>query len=240
MQFAGWAYSAIMLTALVTCSLLLRRYQRNLPLTGQQKFGIGIGAFCGSMIGAKLPFLLTDWQGVWGGTAWLAHGKTILCGIVGGYFGVEVAKKIVGVTSKTGDTFAVPVAVAVAIGRISCFFGGCCFGKPTTLPWGIVFPTSPIDSHLPRHPTQLYEAVFHAVMAGCLFHWQSRGEFRGQLIKLYILSYLAFRFVTEFIRPEMPLWLGLTGYQWSVMVLVPLFLYLWHRDAVRMRGELRA
>lgn len=223
-------YPVVMLAALVTCSLLLRRWQARLPLSPGEKLGIGIGAFCGAFLGAKLPFVLADWEGLHSGAAWLANGKTILCGIVGGYFGVEVAKWSLDIRVKTGDTFAVPVAVAVAIGRVACFMGGCCFGTPTSLPWGVVFPAA--SDNLPRHPTQLYEAAFHLSLAGILFMLQSRGLFRGQLIKLYILTYLAYRFVTEFIRPEARLIGGvLTGYQLAAVALMPLFVWLWIRDA---------
>jgi phosphatidylglycerol:prolipoprotein diacylglycerol transferase len=68
-------------------------------------------------------------------------------------------------------------------------------------------------------------------MAGLLFTFQQRGQFRGQLIKLYILAYLAYRFLTEFIRPEPRLLLGLTGYQWAALCLAPLFVWLWWRDS---------
>lgn len=64
-----------------------------------------------------MPLLLSDWDGLRSGTAWFADGKTILLGIVGGYLGVEVAKRLLNVRIKTGDTFAVPVAVAIGIGR---------------------------------------------------------------------------------------------------------------------------
>ncbi len=53
---------------------------------------------------------------------------------------------------------------------------------------------------------------------------------RGQLIKLYFIMYFVFRFFTEFIRPEPKFWLDLTGYQWSAMAFVPLFVALWIVD----------
>ena len=68
-------------------------------------------------------------------------------------------------------------------------------------------------------------------MAAVLLVLQSRGLLRGQLIKLYILSYLAYRFLTEFIRPEPQVLLGLTGYQWAALALAPVFAWLWCRDA---------
>jgi phosphatidylglycerol:prolipoprotein diacylglycerol transferase len=223
-------YTLLMLGAIATCSLLLRKTQKQLPISAMEKFGLGIGAFCGAMIGSKLPFLLSDWDGLVSGTAWFSNGKTIMFGIVGGYFGVEIAKWMMEIKVKTGDTFAAPVAFAVAIGRVACFQGGCCYGTPTNLPWGVVFPTALDGSTLARHPTQLYEAAFHFT-AGLLLVWLGKRErFSGQLIKLYLLSYLVYRFLTEFIRPEAPVWFGLTGYQAAAVALVPLFAWLWWRD----------
>ena len=221
-------YALIMAAAVVTGIVIARWTQVTLPLTPREKFFIGLGAFCGAMIGAKLPFVLSDWDGLLSGAAWFSNGKTILCGLVGGYFGVELAKWMLGVRTKTGDSFAVPVAAAVGVGRLGCFYAGCCYGTPTRLPWGVTFPT--VDS-LPRHPTQLYEASFHLSAAVILFWLQRRGMFRGQLIKLYILAYLAYRFVTEWIRPEARLAAGLTGYQWAAILLAILFGWLWIRDA---------
>ncbi len=226
-------YALVMLAALTVLSVLLRRWQAKLPLLWWQKLGLGIGGFCGAMIGAKLPFALADWDGLASGATWLADGKTIMFGIVGGYFGVEVAKWTLDIRIKTGDTFAVPVAVAVAIGRLACFVGGCCYGAPTSLPWGVRFDSP--EGKLVRHPTQLYEAAFHLAMTGILFALQQKGLFRGQLVKLYILSYLGYRFLTEFIRPEPRLWLGLTGYQWAALALAPVFIGLWILDSQRLQ-----
>jgi len=221
-----WGYAAIMIVAIGTGFALSRFTQSRLPLDRPQRIAIGIGAFCGAMIGAKLPFVLADWPGLVSGAAWFSNGKTILSGLVGGYFGVEVAKWALEVRVKTGDSFAVPVAAAVAIGRLGCFHAGCCYGTLSSLPWAVEFPTAAG----PRHPTQLYEFAFHtmaAVMLAVLFR---RGALRGQLVKLYILAYLVYRFVTEFIRPEPVLWGNLTGYQWAALGLAPVFVALWLRD----------
>jgi len=120
-------YTAIMMAAVATGVVLSRRSQRSMGLGAAERVGIGIGAFCGAMLGAKLPFVLSDWQGFLSGAAWFADGKTILCGLAGGYFGVELAKWALEIKTKTGDSFAVPVAASVAVGRLGCFFGGCCY-----------------------------------------------------------------------------------------------------------------
>lgn len=223
--------------ALLVCSLGVRRAQRSLPLPWWKKLGIGIGGFCGAMLGAKLPFALAADAELWSWTAWFAHGKTIMTGLAGGYLGVEAAKWTLDVQTKTGDTFAVPVALAVAIGRIGCFNAGCCFGQPTNLPWGQYFPLAQDDPPIARHPTQLYESVFHFAAAGVLLLLLRRGLFRGQLIKLYILTYLGYRFLTEFLRPELRLWGGLTAYQWGALALAPIFLVLWRLDRVAARRD---
>jgi phosphatidylglycerol---prolipoprotein diacylglyceryl transferase len=221
-----WVYPWIMLASLATALALRTRTPQPSGLTGLERAGIALGAFCGAMIGAKLPFAMADWHALLDGRAWFENGKTIFFGMVGGYLGVELAKAMLGVRVKTGDGFAVPVAGAVAVGRLGCFAAGCCHGVATTLPWGVDF-----GDGLRRHPAQLYEMAFHATAAVALAALQRRGAFRGQLIKLYIIAYLIYRFATEFLRPEPVLALGLTGYQWACLALVPVFAALWIGDA---------
>ncbi len=220
-----------MITAVAVGVMLSRRTQQGLQLAPFEKLGIAAGAYCGAMIAAKLPFVFSDWDGMISGAAWFSNGKTILCGLVGGYLGVEMAKWSLDIRTKTGDSFAVPVAAAVGIGRLGCFSAGCCYGTPTAVPWAVVF--SQVDQ-LPRHPTQLYESAFHFSCAIGLAYCLRRGLFRGQLIKLYIISYAVYRFASEFIRPEARQWQGLTGYQLASVVIAMLFAWLWWRDTRRM------
>jgi phosphatidylglycerol:prolipoprotein diacylglycerol transferase len=221
------AYMLVMASAVVVGYLLIRRSQRDLPLAWWERLGLAFGAFVGAMLGAKLPFVLTDWEGLASGKAWLSDGKTILYGLTGGYLGVEVAKWALEIRTKTGDTYAVPVAVAVAIGRLGCFVAGCCHGKPTAMPWGVDFGDGP------RHPTQLYEVGFHLACAALLLCIHRRGWFRYQQFKLYLLLYMAYRFATEWLRPEPVLAWGLTFYQWTILPLAPIVLLLWWYDQVR-------
>ena len=229
-------YALIMGAAIAAGYFLSRGSQARLGLRPAERATILAGAFCGAMIGAKLPFALSDLPGLVSGASWYGDGKTILTGLVGGYFGVEIAKWVGDIRTKTGDSFAVPVAAAVAIGRLACFRAGCCYGTPTELPWGVVFPEVDL---LSRHPTQLYEAGFHAVAAVALYVLGRYGLLRGQRIKWYIIAYAAYRFGTEWLRPEADLAAGLTGYQWASLVLIVLFLYLWTRDAALQRCSLR-
>lgn len=228
MRVINSLYPIIMLVALSCGGLLLKRSQQSLRLPAPQRLAIGLGAFCGAMLGAKLPFALSDWSALLDGTAWFSSGKTIMCGFVGAYLGVELAKWTMDIRTRTGDSFVVPAAVAVAIGRLGCLAVGCCYGTPTDLPWGM---RCAVVDNLRRHPTQIYESLFHLSIAMLMAYLQRHGIWRGQLAKFYILSYFAYRFVSEFIRPEAHYWLGLTAYQWFALLCAPIFVYLWIRDA---------
>lgn len=226
-------YVAIMASA-IAAGWLARRLTREprakdrsggaVQLSRLQNLSLLLGALIGGTLGAKLPYVIADPEGAISGLAWLRDGRTITWGLVGGYFGVELAKLLASVKGKTGDGFAVPVAVSIAVGRLACFYGGCCFGSPTDLPWGVDF-----GDGLARHPNQLYEVAFHLAMAGVLV-WIGRREWlRTQRIKVYIIAYMCFRFGSEAWRPEPEVALGLTFYQLSAAAFAVLFalLYLW-------------
>jgi phosphatidylglycerol:prolipoprotein diacylglycerol transferase len=220
-----WSYPFVMAASLLTGAFLGGRSRSRLNLSRRERWTLALGAFVGAMLGAKLVFLLVDPRASWLMDDFLDGGKTILGGMLGGYFGVELAKWTLGLRVKTGDDFVVPVAASVAVGRLGCFVAGCCYGVPTSLPWGVDF-----GDGVPRHPTQLYEAAFHGLMAFGLHRLREQGRYPRQLMKLYILSYLVYRFLTEFIRPEPRLFEGLTGYQLIALAMFPLFAYLWRRD----------
>jgi phosphatidylglycerol:prolipoprotein diacylglycerol transferase len=230
MRVPEWSillYPLLMMAGLWTGLWLKGRQPPDPRLSPYQRLWIGLLAFSGAMLTAKLPFFILDQAGEGDGSVFLT-GKTILFGLIGGYFGVELAKWRLGIKVKTGDSFAVPVAGAIGVGRLSCFAGNCCYGTPTSLPWGVIFPRVDL---LPRHPTQLYEFIFHITAAVLLNILRTKGLFRNQLIKLYFISYCLYRFLTEWIRPEARLLGGLTAYQWTCIAMIALFSWLWYRDS---------
>lgn len=224
-------YAITMATSLGIAWWLLRSRQSRLPLSRESRFAIGFAAFVGAMLGAKLPFALEgDWESLRSGRLWISDGKTILGGIFGGYLAVEVAKVCLGIRTKTGDSFALPIAVAVAIGRVACFVGGCCFGNPTAMPWGCEFPLANDPPGTLRHPTQLYEVAFHLVAACWLWMAESRGWLKQQRLKAYLMAYLVYRFLSEWLRPEASVLFGLTAYQLASLVLLAVLAVLWWAD----------
>lgn len=220
-----WGYVGIMSGA-VLCGSLTRRLLPASPTQSKpQRAALFLGALIGATFFAKLPYAVSDWERLVDGSAWLLDGRTLTWGLVGGYLGVEVAKLLAGVRDKTGDSFAAPVAMSVAVGRLGCFYAGCCFGKPSDAPWAVAF-----SDGVPRHPTQLYEFAFHA-SAACLLVFAARKRmFRLQLMKLYIIAYMLWRVLTELLRPEPQVLWGLTFYQLSALGFSLLFLGLWAVD----------
>jgi prolipoprotein diacylglyceryltransferase len=230
------AYTLFMLLA-IAAFVVARRAQpdpRIEPMSRREKFFLAWAAFIGAGLGAKIPFVLAAGHEHWlTPQAWISDGKTLLAGMAGGYLAVEVAKKMLGVRAKTGDAIAFPLAVCVAVGRWGCFVNGCCFGTETHAPWAIDF-----GDGVHRHPTQVYESLFHLAMSLVLWHVARRGLLRWQRLKFYLIAYCAFRFATEFIRPEPQVSGGLTAYQWGAIAMATALMVQWWFDA-RTLGPLR-
>ena len=148
-------------------------------------------------------------------------------GIFGGYLAVELVKWTANIRTRTGDSFALPVAIAVAVGRVGCFLAGCCFGCETNLPWGIAFPTAHDPPGVLRHPTQLYEVAFHGLAAVALVWIAHKKWFVHHQLKLYLILYLIYRFFSEWLRPESSVLLNLTSYQIASVILTAVLVTLW-------------
>jgi len=115
-----------------------------------------------------------------------------------------VRKNALGVWS-TGDLFAPSIAIGHAIGRIGCFFSGCCYGKPAEgLPWAVTFtdPQSLAVTGIPLHPTQLYESAGEFFIFLILITLRKNKSFNGQLFFTYLLLYSFLRFIVEFYRGD--------------------------------------
>ncbi len=143
------------------------------------------------------------------------------------------------------DTYAAALPLGHAIGRLGCFMAGCCYGKPTWLPWGIKF-TNPIAEQLvgtpigvALHPTQLYEAAAEIANFIFLIWLGKRQRFAGQIAGTYLVLYGIERGLIEIVRGDPDRTLLLHGAV-SLMQIVSLGFvlvgsFLWWRG---MRGEL--
>jgi phosphatidylglycerol:prolipoprotein diacylglycerol transferase len=139
-------------------------------------------------------------------------GKTIVGALAGGYLFGELTKKLAKVEFSTGDALAVALPLGQAIGRVGCFFGGCCYGTACSLPWAVY-------SHgAARHPVMLYEAALDLALAAVLVAVRARSRPLtrskarnvavllarppGHLFRYYLIGYGVIRFSLEFLRGE--------------------------------------
>jgi len=162
-----------------------------------------VGAIVGAGLGSKLLGFAEHpelWHPALRNPIYLMAAKTILGGLLVGIIGVETAKAIAGIRSSTGDLYVFPLIAAIAIGRIGCLLTGVSDGT-----WGdathFVLGFDAGDGVV-RHPTPLYEIGFLVVLAGIL--WQVRVRMalqNGDLFKLFIMAYCAWRFGIEFLKP---------------------------------------
>ena len=121
---------------------------------------------------------------------------------------------------KTCDVFAPGLAIGHAIGRLGCFAAGCCYGKPTHLPWAVTYSNPDANGAplgIPLHPTQLYEAGIEGLICLFLYHRATRPHKPGAIIALYLILSGIARFLVEFVRSHdeaNPLGGPLTLEQW--------------------------
>jgi phosphatidylglycerol:prolipoprotein diacylglycerol transferase len=183
-------------------------------LDANRVLDLGIYIIISALVGAKLLLLVTDYQ-----TFSRDPRELLTLARSGGVFygglilAVTVAlwyiRRIGLPLWTTCDVFAPGVALGHVVGRFGCFFAGCCYGKPTKLPWGITF-TDPFAAAnvgtplgVPLHPTQLYEAGAELVILGVLLATERKGRpFPGRTFWLYMLLYAVSRFFIEFFRGD--------------------------------------
>ncbi|NLC06639.1 MAG: prolipoprotein diacylglyceryl transferase [Syntrophomonadaceae bacterium] len=135
------------------------------------------------------------------------------------------------------DVVAPFLALGYGIVRIGCFLNGCCFGKPTDLPWGVVFPGL---LEISRHPTQLYSAGLALLLFGMLIWLFCRRKFPGQVFLVYLMVYAVMRAVVEVFRENL---LVLGPITIAQLVSLGLFLvaavtYVYLRNRARRTGSL--
>ncbi len=129
------------------------------------------------------------------------------------------------------DMIAVVAPIGLFFGRIANFINGELWGKPTDVPWAMIFPNAP--DHLPRHPSQLYEAFLEGLVLYAILQFALR-RFRlherpGLLTGIFFLGYGAFRFFVEFFRePDGPLlgWFSM-GMALSIPLWAAACAFLW-------------
>jgi phosphatidylglycerol:prolipoprotein diacylglycerol transferase len=197
-------YAALTGVGLIVASIVAVRVARGShePADGRLAV-IWFAAMGGALLGAHLVYGVAE--GWASGSGWRAilGGRSILGGLLGGYLAVELAKRLVGWPTATGDIFAVTVPLALAIGRVGCIMAGCCQGMPCGDAWYAVSDGQ--GGH--RWPAAQWELGFNLAFCAWAIVAGRRGWLAGQRFHVYLIAYGLFRFAHAFLRDD-PRWIG--------------------------------
>src|SRR6185295_3238810 len=206
-------YGVFLALAFLTAILLSVKLAARDALPKEKIYDLCLWMLLASLIGSKVLMLFTEpeyrdnpWQLL--SLDFLRSGGVFYGGLLGaiitGYF---LMKRYKLPWWNTADACAPGIALGNFFGRQGCFAAGCCWGKPTSLPWGVQFTQAghdvtdvPINVHL--HPTQLYESFTMLLVFFFLLWLHKKKKFNGQVILAYAVIYATVRFLIEFVRDD--------------------------------------
>jgi phosphatidylglycerol---prolipoprotein diacylglyceryl transferase len=206
-------YGVFLAVAFLSAILITVRLGARDGLPREKIYDLCLWMLLASLVGSKLLMLLTEPEyrnnlSQLLSLDFLRSGGVFYGGLLGAIItGYLLIKRYQLPWWKTADACAPGIALGNFFGRQGCFAAGCCWGKPTSLPWGVQFTQQghditgvPIDAHL--HPTQLYESFAMLIVFLFLLWLHKRRAFTGQVILAYALLYSVIRFAIEFVRGD--------------------------------------
>ena len=217
-----YSYGALVAIGIFLAVFFLQRHAKVISVSPETMVDLAIATVVSGFIGARIFYIIQFWDyfanapfdmiKFWQG------GLVLYGGLIGGILGFLTFVKLKRLPFlDLLDLFVPAMALAQGFGRIGCFFNGCCFGKPSDLPWAVSFPF--LDHAV--HPTQLYEALFCFGLAFFLFLLWKRKLRTGWVALAYFVLYPAGRFFLEFFRGDnQAVFLSLTLQQGLSLVFV--------------------
>jgi phosphatidylglycerol:prolipoprotein diacylglycerol transferase len=230
-----------------------RHYAAHAGIDPERVWNLGIYMVLAGLVGAKAWYILSN------ATYYLRHTNEIFAFATlqsgGTFYGGVFAALLVAIVYAhfnrmpalgLVDSYAAGLPLGHAIGRLGCFTAGCCYGKPTWLPWAVTF-TNPRAAELvgtplnvPLHPTQLYESGAEFLNFLFLIWLARRQRFRGEIFATFIMLYGFERGMIEFVRGDPGRTLLLRG-RFSLMQVVSLLLillgaWMWRQGSRKSRA----
>ena len=171
-----------------------------------------VALVCG-VLGARMLYVLehvSEFRREWGSVLALWQGGlTLYGGMVAGVFGgLLMARRLQLPLWVTADALAPSLAIGGAIGRVGCFLNGCCYGRPTHLPWGVTFPSDSFAGldfgNAKIHPSQLYFSLAGLTLFGITWALRKRMGTAGTLFWFSLMIYGLMRIPLDFTRAYEP------------------------------------
>jgi phosphatidylglycerol:prolipoprotein diacylglycerol transferase len=207
-------YGVLLALGLVLALYTAARLAVRDGLPKERIYDLGLWTILGGLLGSKILMIFTEDHVQVFSLDFLRSGGVYFGGFLGGFITLVILIRLYGLPFwKVGDAFAPGLALGQVLGRQGCFSAGCCWGKPTDLPWGVHFteaghantgvPIYGVDgSNLYLHPTQLYESFTMLAVFLLLIYLHRKKKFDGQILLAYGIIYSVFRFLVEFVRDD--------------------------------------
>lgn len=206
--FTVHSYGTLLMIGFLAGILLARRQARRLGLSSELALDLALWILIGALPAARALFVALHWPDYAERPAealylWKEGGLSFHGGLLGGVLAAALFSRRRRLPFLTLADMVTPgLALGYGIARFGCLLNACCYGAPTSLPWGIRFPIFPDSSILtePSHPTQVYSALGSFAILTFLLWVQPRLRARGQLFLLYLASYSVLRSAVEVLR----------------------------------------
>ncbi|MEI6245451.1 MAG: prolipoprotein diacylglyceryl transferase [Acidobacteriota bacterium] len=216
-EIGGWpvySYGVLLAAAYLAGLQMAVVRARRAGLDPAKVMDFGIYLIIAALIGAKLMLVVVDFS-------YFRQNPRELMSLAragGVFYGGLIAAVLVGIWLvrkyqlriwTMGDLMAPGIALGHVIGRVGCLLAGCCYGRPTSVPWAVTFndPAAALNVGtplaIPLHPTQLYDAGAELIILGVLLATERKGrKFEGRTFWAYLLMYAISRFIIEFFRGD--------------------------------------
>jgi phosphatidylglycerol:prolipoprotein diacylglycerol transferase len=185
------------------------RNARRVGLNPEVPYDLAPWLIGGALIGARTLYVISYWQRDFAGQPWSEIVAIWKGGLVfyGGLIGSTLAGTFAAYRSrlpvwKVADCLAPGVALGHVFGRIGCLMNGCCYGRPTGLPWAIQYPRDHSTHPAWVHPAQIYESLMNLAFFVGLQWFHRRRKFDGQVLAVYFLGYAVIRSIAEWFRGD--------------------------------------
>lgn len=207
------SYGLMLAVAFLVGTWLALREARRRGLDEDHMVTVILVALVGAILGARALYVLEhvdEFRREWGSALALWQGGLTLYGgiVLGTVAGLLTARRYRMPMWEVADATTPALALGTMFGRVGCYLNGCCYGRPTRLPWGVTFPSDSYAGlefgNAAVHPSQLYFALAGLFLFGLTTALRSRLRVPGTLFWTFVVLFALIRIPLDFTRAYEP------------------------------------